>query len=334
MGSSRIYNNSIVRIYSMWGPSSYEARQQPWLFKTILTNIGSAAYWQLVDWAIALITQYVHTDYLILTSGLQSLIMLVLNTLLVVGTRFILFEGIYKNKEYVSPRKQRDHEDLFSYPYETFWFLLGWFCMYNMPIESQSFEILTFKEHVQLCFLWILTDCWFASYHYMNHCWFYGPKTLVHHKEHHAFAKPTSWQPVDHFTTVDGSGHVLCYLIASAITQFGVFGFSQKIYFMAMFQWMIAGQIHHGGKDIDANIICGLEFVRRALGFHVHMAKLHDIHHTDTHYNFGMTGLFDEYVLGTYREVPAEHAKRMKASSKKKQMSTTYNGVNETVEAN
>jgi len=308
----------------------YPRKVEGWnVFDTVLVNIVSIPMWQAVSWFLAAIGTFVagFTGY----SAVQALILTVFVFLAVPMWRFFIFETLFESRPYITERNE-DYWDKevyagrFLFRFIIFWFIVLFACLQQWEFTVTDFVIVSTYDHAVLCVLWIMTDLCFAVYHQFNHVYNYK-----RHKWHHTLAKPTALQPCEFFGfgVYDATGHVVCFLIASVITYYGMFTYNSHQFWMGCIQWIIAGQIHHGGKDVDANIIVGLEFLRRAAGFKITMPYLHDLHHSETHCNFGMTG-FGDVLYGFCAEMPLAELRALNQEKDSKRAKVTVTTTNKT----
>jgi sterol desaturase/sphingolipid hydroxylase (fatty acid hydroxylase superfamily) len=117
------------------------------------------------------------------------------------------------------------------------------------------------------------------------------------HKVHHQLVKPTSHESGENFTFVDGSTHIIVYFLNYLILKRIMF-FDDFLFVLTYSQWVIVGQLQHGGKDVvELDSIPFLEYTRRRF-VKESLCVLHDRHHTLFNKNYSMTGIPDR-IFGT-----------------------------------
>jgi len=257
------------------------------------------AYWQIVLTGIT----WVHHQVLAWTSGLVTEILFSVfavyyTILLTIYTRYWLFEIYWAKKPYISPRETGTdlHNTSAGGLYHYLWILLAAIMFSYVKMDLKRSYILNGKDHLVLLALWMATDTCFYCFHRFNHLCL-----LMIHKIHHSCALPTSCMNVEQFHALDACGHVICYLVGSKLLFFTM-DISFEVWLVGMMQWIIIGQMQHGGKAVDGTSwIFMLEPLRKLVGLK-EMSLLHDHHHTSgCPVNFGMTGHCD-YFGGSLRQ--------------------------------
>jgi len=311
---------------------------------TIAINAFAIVYWQIFAYFLFAINVVISKETFgqTLASFLTAFVMELAISYGVTETRKLVFCGLYHDRPYCTPRPNEHPvlnklSSLEAHPYFPYWlaFHICYFLAYPYSVAPEGSTLMdSFSNTISLvdwfvlAALWLVTDVIFTIYHRSNHVYNYKA-----HKPHHGLAHPTPYQPDDHFWIFDGTGHVVCYMCGAFTVQMAmeVIGMemTSMVWWLGCYQWMILGQIHHGGKDVDANMVVGMEFLRQGLGFTASMTYLHDVHHQCTNYNYGMTGMGDQWIFGTLAEcypyerkadfthAPGERAEQMRQHKKK-----------------
>ena len=68
------------------------------------------------------------------------------------------------------------------------------------------------------------------------------------------------------------------------------------LYILIFFQWVLVGEMQHGGKDIEIDSIPFLEYIRKIF-ISENMSLLHDNHHSKFNINFSLTGFPDKISI-------------------------------------
>ena len=211
--------------------------------------------------------------------------------------RFFVFEVIYKSTSYIS---NRSYEKSFSLCnlYKLIRLgnvvSLGFASYMIVPMDGIDFRYISISD-VYICILsFFVTDILFYFSHKTMHIRFVY--NILGHQEHHKLHKPTSYMIIENFTLTDGLSHIIVfyanYMLMRKIFHIDVFLFS-----LMYSQWVIIGQLQHGGKNIHLDSIPFLEYIRRVFVKDT-MCLLHDKHHSLYNKNYSMTGIPDK-VFGT-----------------------------------
>jgi len=261
-----------------------------------LWEVFYVAYWQAVLIGIT----WIHHQVISWTRGIWTEILFAViavfyTILLTLYTRYWLFEIYWSKMPYITPRETGTdlHNTSAGGLYHYLWILLAAIMFSHVKIDLKGSYILNGWDHIVLLALWMATDTCFYFYHRFNHLYL---KKI--HKIHHSCALPTSCKNVEEFHAFDACGHVICFLIGAKLLCMTM-EISNEVWLIGMMQWIIIGQLQHGGKAVDGTSwIFMLEPLRKLVGLK-EMALLHDHHHTSGYpVNFGMTGHCD-YLGGS-----------------------------------
>ena len=214
--------------------------------------------------------------------------------------RYIVFEVIYKSMPYIS---DRHHEAT-----------LGWYNLYrlirlgncivlgvvsHLIVPTDGIIIFRYISPSDLCkcmLSFFVTDVLFYfSHRAMHNRLVYS---LLGHQEHHKLHKPTSHMVIENFTIADGLSHIMVFYV-SYVLMLQSLHIDTFLFCLLYSQWIIIGQLQHGGKDIQLDSIPGFEFIRRGIVKET-MCFLHDKHHSLYNRNYSMTGIPDK-LFGTIR---------------------------------
>jgi len=228
------------------------------------------AYWQAVLMGVT----WIHHQVILWTRGiwteiLFSTIAVFYTILLTIYTRYWLFEIYWSKVPYITPRETGTdlHNTSAGGLYHYLWILLAAIMFSHVKIDLKGSYILNVWDHIVLLVLWMATDTCFYFYHRFNHLYL-------------------------------KKGHVVCFLVGAKLLCMTM-EISNEVWLIGMMQWIIIGQLQHGGKTVDGTSwIFMLEPLRKLVGLK-EMALLHDHHHTSGYpVNFGMTGHCD-YLCGS-----------------------------------
>jgi sterol desaturase/sphingolipid hydroxylase (fatty acid hydroxylase superfamily) len=211
--------------------------------------------------------------------------------------RYIVFEVIYKSTSYISNRPYDKSFDLYNL-YKLIRFgnvvSLGLVSYMIVPTYDIEFRYISIND-VYICILsFFVTDILFYfSHRTMHNRLVYN---MLGHQEHHKLHKPTSYMIIENFTLTDGLSHIIVFY-ANYMLMRQIFHIDAFLFSLMYSQWVIIGQLQHGGKNIKLDSIPLLEYIR---GFFVKdtMCLLHDKHHSLYNKNYSMTGIPDK-VFGT-----------------------------------
>ena len=215
--------------------------------------------------------------------------------------RLIIFEYIYNKQNYISKRQMKVvnfydlPKELCSFTNILTYSVVGYFLL-SKPYD---YRIITVFDVCLCVTCFFITDIFFYCTHRLNHLpIFYSS---LGHKEHHKLVKPTSYELIENFTLADGLSHILAFCLSIIVlSQFTSIDNYQ--YILMFSQWVLVGELQHGGKDIEIDSIPFVEHIRK-LFINQNMCLIHDTHHSIYNKQYSLTGIPDK-VLGTYYTAP------------------------------
>jgi sterol desaturase/sphingolipid hydroxylase (fatty acid hydroxylase superfamily) len=256
-----------------------------------LSSIASAAFWGLYSsWASWMYT-YGRTR--------GAIAIAVSITVLTPTIRILVFEGLFAHVPYLTRRKKS--WDIYK---PNPWCL--YVPLFIGPYIYWYVDSLRGVSPWEACFaslVFVVVDCWFWVTHRLMHTRILYER--LGHKRHHTLHAPTAFDAVENFTVADGLTHYLAFHMGFETVRlftrlFGI-TLSQQLWALSLSQWVIVGQLQHGGKNIWIDSIPGVEWLRILTGFGQSLCNVHDLHHGLVSYNYSLTG-FADVVAGTYVE--------------------------------
>lgn len=216
--------------------------------------------------------------------------------------RYIVFEVIYNTYPYITDGRN-------DKPIE-------WYNLYRLirignvvslslvsymvvPIDAIIFRYISINDICKCIMSFFVTDMLFYFSHKTMH-----NKLLYNtlgHQEHHTLHKPTSHMIIENFTLADGMSHIVVYYLNYIILR-QIFQFDTFLFCLSYSQWIIIGQLQHGGKNIEIDSIPFLNYIRNFF-IKETMCFLHDRHHSLYNKNYSMTGIPDR-LFGTINYPP------------------------------
>ena len=211
--------------------------------------------------------------------------------------RYMVFEVIYKSTLYISDRSYEKSFELYNL-YKLIRvgnvISLGLVSYIIVPVDDIVFRYISIGDIYKCVLSFFVTDIFFYFSHRTMHNRFVY--NTLGHQEHHKLHKPTSYMIIENFTLTDGMSHIIVFY-ANYILMRQIFHIDAFLFSLMYSQWVIIGQLQHGGKNIQLDSIPFLEYIR---SFFVRetMCLLHDKHHSLYNKNYSMTGIPDK-VFGT-----------------------------------
>ncbi len=218
--------------------------------------------------------------------------------------RFLVFEVVYLNTAYITPRQDRKWKDLcFTDMYPPVmmltYVLIGQYYIGDIKIQTQS---ITMFELGYCILAFFCVDFAFYFTHRLMHVPILY--RILGHKQHHVLTKPTAYDNIENFSLVDGLTHILAFDRGIRFLSYGVTvwtnrpSLSTNLWFLVFAQWIIVGELQHGGKSLSVETIPLLELSRKILRCKSNLCSLHDMHHRSFTTHYSMTGLPDK-LFGT-----------------------------------
>ena len=209
--------------------------------------------------------------------------------------RFIVFEIIYGRREYISEREVKQRVS-----WSNMYLIIRIQTVVSLAImsyfiapTSMDYRFIHVRDIIKSVISFYTTDAFFyISHRSMHNRLVY---TFLGHKEHHKLIKPTSHVSSETFTFSDGSTHLIVFWLSYSLLKH-CFDFDNFLFILTFSQWVIVGQMQHGGKDIiDLDSIPFLEYSRQIF-VKESMCMLHDRHHSLFNKNYSMTGIPDKLL--------------------------------------
>ena len=211
--------------------------------------------------------------------------------------RFTVFEVIYKSIPYISVRpseKPCEWYNIYKLIRLGNVISLGLVSYVIVPMDDIVFRYISISDVYKCILSFFVTDILFyCSHRTMHNRFVYN---TLGHQEHHKLHKPTSHMIIENFTLTDGMSHVVVFYVNYMLMR-QIFHIDAFLVSLMYSQWVIIGQLQHGGKDIQLDSIPFLEYIR-SLFVKDTMCLLHDKHHSLYNKNYSMTGIPDK-VFGT-----------------------------------
>jgi len=254
-------------------------------------------FWQIIFVAFAMLNNVLYEAMIgipaVVNAFVRIAVIYISAGFVLIWGRYFVFEILHRDVPYATRRVVPTKMVIFSknrFIVGTFIMCCGTILFYNRPFFQIGW--LSIYDHVLLLLIWVVTDAFFFALHGAMHVpWLF--KTF-HYLHHQAVPRPNAFGKCEEFTPIDGLMHFVEYVIATSLINL-VIPISNEIWLLGVLQWLIIGQLQHGGKAIWQNQIPGLEIVRRLAGVKHSFCLQHDLHHTKVNSCFSMTGIYDKW---------------------------------------
>lgn len=264
--------------------------------------------WQLIYLGAATLNNVLHTALGFFPPVLEAFVRtsasLTFAAAILVWSRVFVFEVLHRKTPYITQRHAAKRARFFSRDrvmVTAFLAVCGTPLFYYRPVFD--LYLLSLSDHALLLALWLLTDLFFFLLHGAMHFrWLFR---TFHYAHHQGVPRPNAYIDCDRFTYIDALTHFVEYIIAYNLLSL-VVPLSNELWLVGIYQWLIIGQLQHGGKAIRQNQLPGLEIVRRLAGVGHSFCFQHDMHHLKVSANFSMTGIYDKW-FGT-KKIKSSHA--------------------------